>query len=276
MLKKKENLIYLLLLVLVVASLAAYLVATGNDDTQPPALRLESDTLLLSVNDPEQALLAGVTATDDRDGDVTDLTVVEQISDLNADHTATVTYAAFDRSGNVARATRTVIYTDYTPPVLGLKEPLVFTPGNAATLLSRITVTDAIDGDISNRLKASLTGSSTNISEVGTHQVALRVTNSMGHTLRLTLPVDVLPTGVYGGTLTLTESLVYVKVGSPFHAADYFANMKLGTAKLTLNDIVLHTESDVNTSTPGVYSVAYTAQRGTVQAFSRLIVIVEE
>ena len=46
-----------------------------------------------------------MTAEDERDGDVTDSLVVQEISGFNEDGTRTVTFAAVDRSGNVGYGT---------------------------------------------------------------------------------------------------------------------------------------------------------------------------
>ena len=43
----------------------------------------------------------GVSARDNRDGDVTHTIIIESITAINEDHVAVVSYAAFDRSGNV-------------------------------------------------------------------------------------------------------------------------------------------------------------------------------
>ena len=275
--RKKELRLYIILLLLLALAAGVYFFLIRQiDDATPPEITLASDTLQISVTDPEAALLAGVTVRDDRDGDVTDLLVVEKISDLTPEHTVTVTYAAFDRSGNVSKATRTVHYTDYTPPLFSLDAPLVFTVGSSADVLSRVLVTDALDGNISHNVKGSLTGSSDGLNNVGTHQVTFRVTNSMGDTARITLPVDILPSNTYTGSIELTKNIVYLKQGVKFRGNDYFSHLCIGSATLTQADgVELETVSDVDTSTPGVYSVAITARYNTVQAFTRLIVVVE-
>ena len=275
--KKKELRFYIPLLVVLLAVAGVCLaVSSIADDTQPPVITVSTQTLSVSVNDPQSALLQGVTAEDKVDGDVTDLILVEKISDFTDAYTATVTYAAFDRSGNVAKATRTICYTDYTSPAFSLLTPLVFQAGSNADVLSRIVVTDVIDGDISRNLKATLTGTSTTLSTAGTHQVAFRVTNSMGDTVRMTLPVDILPLNTYQGSIQLTHNLVYIAKGSSFKASSYFRSLTLGSDTVTTADgVQLQTDSDVNTAVPGVYSVAYTARYNNRQAFTRLIVIVE-
>lgn len=275
--RKNEMKLYIPLLALLVLAVCAYLFfSVRTRDTQAPVICVATDTLSISVNDPESALLQGVSATDDKEGDVTSSIVVEKISDLAEDHTATVTYAAFDSSGNISRATRTICYTDYTPPVFALSSPLVFNVGLSVDVLSRVTVTDVLDGDISRNLKATLVSDSASLSTAGVHEVTFRVTNSMGDTARITLPVDVLPAATYSGTINLTQNLVYVSQGNSFRPSWYFESLTLGLTDYTLADgVELEYESNVDTSVPGVYSVTYTARHGLSKSFTRLIVVVK-
>jgi hypothetical protein len=187
---KRRSIWALILLVLVcTAVFAVYLYKMTLRDTAAPSIHIPTDTLRLSVFDGQEKLLEGVTAKDARDGDVTDMLVVEGISSLRSDHSATVTYAAFDKSGNVSKATRTVVYSDYIPPRFSLTQALLF-PGNVvANILQRVTAEDMLEGDLSQRVKAELVGESASIDSVGIHQVQLRVTNSMGDTAYLTVPV---------------------------------------------------------------------------------------
>ena len=275
--RKKELRLYIPMLIILVLALGVYILFTSRSkDNQAPEISIDTDTLSVSVTDPESALLRGVTAFDPQDGDVTGLLVVEKISDLQEDHTATITYAAFDHSGNVSKATRTLHYTDYTSPVFSLTKPLVFTANATGDIMNRVTVTDVLDGNISRNLKATLVSDTSSLSNVGTHEVTFRVTNSMGETVRITLPVDVLPSGTYTGTAQLTENLLYIPQGEAFRAADYFKSMTLGSTAYTVSDgVELSVNSDVNTAKPGVYSVTYTATYNSAQAFTRLIVVVE-
>lgn len=275
--RRKELRIYLPLLVLLLVVTGVYVALSNfSEDTRPPKLTIPEDALSVSVSDPESALLQGITALDNHDGDVTDLILVEKISDLSDDHTAIVTYAAFDRSGNVSKGTRTVRYTDYTSPVFSLRAPLVFQEGTNPDVLGRISASDVIDGDISRNIKAALAGSAASLSIAGTHPVAFRVTNSMGDTVYITVPVDVLPVNTYLGTVNLTANLIYVAQGASFQPAAYFRSLSLASNHFTVADgVKLTVDSDVDTSVPGTYSVAYTATYQNMQAFTRLIVIVE-
>ena len=81
-----------------------------------PEIAFAADVLEVPTGADDAALLAGVTATDAEDGDVTASLLVEGVSGRNADGTVQVTYAAFDSDRHVTKATRAVRYTDYTPP----------------------------------------------------------------------------------------------------------------------------------------------------------------
>ena len=86
-------------------------------DHQPPEISGGEETIQISVADTEDRILEGMTAEDERDGDVTDSLVVQEISGFNEDGTRTVTFAAVDRSGNVGYGTRSISYVDYQAPV---------------------------------------------------------------------------------------------------------------------------------------------------------------
>ena len=134
----KRNGLLILLLAVCLLLFGAYLIYERSVfDKTPPRISIEEgeQMLQLSVLDDRQILLQGVSATDERDGDVTERIVVESVDQLNKDKQVVVTYAAFDNSGNVSKATRTVQYTDYVGPRLTLSQALIFPYGttNAST-----------------------------------------------------------------------------------------------------------------------------------------------
>lgn len=289
---------------------AAYaLVYVLRDDHTPPEITVESEILEVSVTAEESAMLQGVTAEDKRDADVTESLVVEGLSPIGDDHTATVTYAAFDRAGNVAKASRTVQFTDYASPVFQLNRALVFQSSFVPDILSYLSAEDILDGDISGRIKGTLVSETGSLTYPGVHQVEFRVTNSMGDTQRITLPVDVYEPGEYNGTVELTEYLVRIKPFSAFRPESYLESLTVGTTAypltrqpepedpyavrygLYINDyhdprentdrglriINVDMNSNVDTTRPGVYSVTYRVSvDDNYHGFTRLHVIVEE
>ncbi len=256
--------------------------ALGADNTAPEIL-IQDTLLLVSTQDPEEMLLQGVTATDGADGDVTDSLLVERITMTGGDGTASVTYAAFDRAGNVAKASRIIRYTDYQGPRFSLSAPLLYFQ-SSFDLLSAIHASDPMDGDISNWVRVTVLGEDS-LTLAGIHQVLLQVTNSLGHTVELTVPVEVRTASASQGQLALTEYLVYVDRGSDFQPTDYLDSFQLGTSIVELGGTVpqgflLQTTGVVDTETPGVYTVTYeltqTQNGRDYTAVSKLIVVVED
>lgn len=270
-------------LLLCAAVTAAYTaVFIWSDDVRPPVISMDADSLEVSVSAADEELLAGVTAMDARDGDVTASLLVQGVSDLT-DGAVTVTYAAFDSAGNVAKASRTLRYTDYTGPRFRLNGALVFNSGTSMDVLGRVGATDLIDGDISRQTKADLVSDTGSLSYPGVHQVQFRVTNSLGDTRYLTLPVDVLTAGDYNASVVLSNYLVYLPRGAEFSARDYLEGLTTGLGdEIPVSDpeMQVSIESNVRTGVPGVYSVRYTVSYSSGLAkyvgYTRLNVVVEE
>ena len=237
--KKKYFRVLILLLVLLCAiatGIYAYLFVL-SDDSEAPKITIDSDVVEVSVFADDTELLAGVTAWDDVDGDVTESILVEGITNLNETHEAVITYAAFDRSGNVSKASRTLRYTDYKPPVFGQKKSLSFVENTTPDILGFMTAEDVIDGDISERIKGILISDTTSLSYPGVHQVEFRVTNSMGDTQHLKLPVEVYENGTYNATVDLGDDyLIYLRRGTSFKPESYLQNLIVGNTQYSLQN----------------------------------------
>ena len=104
--RKKEWPYVLLIALCLVVFFAYWIVNQISADTEAPKISVDTQQLEVSVQDDKSALLQGVTAVDNKDGDVTASLLVENTRLLDTDGTVTVTYAAFDRAGNVAKAQR--------------------------------------------------------------------------------------------------------------------------------------------------------------------------
>jgi hypothetical protein len=254
-----------LLIVLICFCIAGFLAYKAKEriltDTTPPQITLSSETPRVSVHDPRSALLAGVSATDKRDGNVTDSLVVESITLLDKTGHFTVSYAAFDKSGNVAKAQQEAVFTDYTSPRFSLDQPLLFRSGLSFDVLNILDVEDAVDGNLQHRIRATALDTDT-ITTIGTHTVQFQVTNSLGDTSTLVLPVEIYEINAFDASLTLTDYLVYLPVGADFNAAAYldaFTYQKKSTNLRSYlpSNFSLETEGTVQTGTPGVYTVGY-------------------
>ena len=281
---KKRDWISIGLIIACMAVLLGYrALARIRADHTPPEIHVEQTLLELSALEPRSALLQGVTARDKRDGDVTASLVVESVRMLRGDGTITVTYAAFDKAGNVAKQTREVRFFDYESPRFSLSRPLMFSQTSSYDVLSIISASDILDGDISHRIRATVLDE-VETGYAGSHDVQFRVTNSLGEMVELVLPVEVYNPSLFEGTLTLTDYLVYLKQGDRFNARSYLDSLTIGREQTYLGGSVpagvdLKTSGSVNTGMPGVYAVDYqiTVEIGnqTYSAYSRLIVVVE-
>ena len=154
-------------------------------DQTIPKISMDQDEIQVSVKDPEKVWKKGITAYDEKDGDITDSLVIESVSTFLEKGRRLVSYAAFDRDGHVAKASRQLIYTDYHSPKISCAKPFSF-PVGTQDILDNVYATDCIDGDISN--KVEITGDSVFFLNIaGEYEIWLQVTNSCGD--MVTVPV---------------------------------------------------------------------------------------
>lgn len=270
------------------------------DDKTGPVFHIDNKLIEVSVKDDEESLLKGMTATDAKDGDVTDSIIVESISPFTGTGRRIVNYAAFDSDYHVTHVKRELQYTDYEPTRFDLSKPLAFQL-NATNLLDGITATDYIDGDITRRVKM-MSDEEIDTSHVGEYSARLKVTNSAGGTSYLPVTVEIYDASVRYRVpqLRLTENLVYVGKEQDFDEKEYLQSMVISGTEYSLTDEAgtygasyvapdntdktvsysrVDIESDVDTNAAGYYEVVYTFDdtvfsTGTGKA--RLYVVVTE
>lgn len=285
---KIKNLLLLVPITLSAALFVGYQTWDGTrTDLTPPEFSISQETVQVSVSAPKTALLQGITARDDRDGDVTDSLLVEKISMLDGEGTVEVSFAAFDRSGNVSKGTRTARYTDYRGPRFYLNRSLAFASETGFDLMAAVNADDPLDGNIQHRIRATSQDDSA-VNNLGEHRVEFRVTNSLSDTVRLTLPVLVYSGEEYSLGVVLSDYMVYLNKGDTFDARSCLSQVKRGQDVVSFEDgtpdgYAVRIDGEVNTAAAGVYAVDYivtniqqtaTGNRYT-SGISRLIVVVE-
>lgn len=245
-----------------------------NRDDQPPTLTCPEGVLEVSVQAEPSALLQGLSAQDDRDGDITDKIMVEHISGLISENTARITYVVFDSSDNAAKCTRTVRYTDYQKPRFQLTAPLQYYVGDTITLQDRLFAIDELDGDISEKIR--LTASNLSNTLAGTYHVTVQVTNSLGDTTVLPLTIS-----VEGGSalrtpsIRLTDYLIYLDAGSQFEPRQYLQAVTDPAASNRQGSLSqVEILSEVETEEPGVYEVVYSYEGASREGKAILTVVV--
>ena len=253
-----------------------------------PVIFYPEGVLEISVQDGEEALLQGVTAKDDKDGDVTGSILVEKLSGFDGENRREVTYAAFDSDGNVTKATREIVYTDYTPIRFQLNHSLRYRTGETINLSELVGASDSLDGDLSDKVKVKLeSGLSTRTS--GVYRIQFSVTNSACDPRILDTELEVYDAAMNEAVVNLTTYLIYYEDGKP----DYYSyldsvivggihynfqngkNIATGTDGSTLSRSSLQIRSNVDPSTPGVYPVYLIYQDDAYQGMAQLMVVVE-
>ncbi len=265
-----QRILIVLLVLLGVAhiSTSIYEAVSGHQDA--PMISCPNDTLEVSARDPESVLLQGVTASDPQDGDLTDRVIIGGKSKLINNDTAVVTFLVFDSDDNMGTCTRRIRYTDYHRPRFSIEKPLVFTPKEDITLLDHLSATDVVDGDLTEQIRVS-TLAATNNSEI--FMISVQVTNSIGDTAWVKLPVLVKDTNLLAPDIQLTSYLIYVTQGSQFDPLDYVSSVTINGTAVPLSDITI--SNTVDTSVTGTYQVTYSHQSGGHVGTTILTVVVQ-
>ena len=225
-------------------------------DKVAPEFRLDSNVISVSVNDKDDALLQGVTASDDRDGDITDQIIVDGVTQLTGPNTARVRYYVFDKAENLAVASRTVRYTDYTSPRISILQPLVYDVGKTVVLRGKVTAHDVLEGNITSSIR--LSSDDLNNKSVGTYRLTIWVMNRMGDVSHVTVPVIVREAEPDAPVITLKRYLVYLERGDDFDPEDYFESFYSSpNVPIAGSFDRLTVTGSVDTQTPGTYDVSY-------------------
>lgn len=248
-----KQVLIILLVLLTIGLIATNIYLGSSDRKEPPVISCSSEILEVSASDDETALLAGVTATDPQDGDLTDQVIVGGISKLISKDTAKVTLLVFDSDDNMGMLIRYIRYTDYQRPLFAIKEPLVYSSTDEVNLLSRLSATDVVDGDITKQIRVS-TLAPTDSSDV--YDISIQVTNSVGDTAWLDLPVLVQQTDPLRPIITLDSYLIYVDVGTEFDPAANIVSVITEQTPGNIADVTIN--SNVDTSKADTYRVTYT------------------
>lgn len=268
-------------------------------DQTGPVFNMESDQIIVSVKDGEEALKKGMTAVDAKDGDVTDSIIVEAISPFTGTGHRIVSYAAFDSDNHVTHEKRELIYTDYVASRFHLSKPLSFAM-NATNLLSGITVEDCIDGDLTKNVKMISDGE-IDTTHVGEYDAKLKVMNSAGGVSYLPVTIEIYDASVQYRLpqLRLRENVVYIEKGASFDPEEYLESISINGKDYSLTDEKgtygnayvsedetdtigidrVEVEGNVDTDVSGYYEIIYSfedTQYSTGTGKVRLYVVVSE
>lgn len=232
-----------------------------NRDTSIPEIISDREVLEIPCDYTEEQLMEGLTACDAKDGDLTAEIVAGNFSRFLSPGLCDLTYVVFDSSNQPGSLTRRVRFTDYHSPDFTLTDPLVFeeSEGSYTAVMDQIGASDMLEGDLSDWVIQ--TDSDANYQKSGDYHVQMEVTNSYGDTSSLSLPVHVLKSGSQSMEIKLSSWIVYLDPGSEIRPADYVTALYNGKGESVGSEAVTW-ESGVDTQTPGVYEIHYTASDG--------------
>ena len=190
--RKLQITLIALFLAVAIAFCAVFLHDRLTADHTAPRIVSDGVPLEVSVNATDAELCAGLTAADDRDGDLTDRIIVRRVSQLTGANSAQATYTVFDSASNFCTFTRPIYYTDYHKPRFSLSQPLVYGVGST---------------DLTDKMRLTLVNLS--VGTEGDYRIRVQVTNSAGDTSMLSLTVMIRNRTARHPVITLSDYLVY-------------------------------------------------------------------
>ncbi|MBC2317280.1 DUF5011 domain-containing protein [Listeria booriae] len=193
--------------------------------------------------------MAGVSASDTEDGNVTDkVSVTANDVDTSAVGTYHVTYSVTDSDGNTTTKTITVTVTSNDAPVIVASDQTI-KKGKAFDVMAGVSASDLEDGDVTRGI--TVTANDVDTNTVGTYHVTYSVTDSDGNTTTKTITITI----TSNDAPTFTTSDVYLKVGDTFNP--YAGITASDTEDGDLTDRIDIDSSNVDMTQAGTYAVEY-------------------
>lgn len=255
----------ILTVVSIVASVLLWFRSIKMNERPVIACSVEGDIEVKSDATDAQ-ILKFVTATDSRDGDITDKIIVERKNYFISKGITTVNFAVCDSDNNVAKISKNVRFTDYHSPRFNLKSDFLVYARSTIDFSNIVGAYDVYDGDISNRVK--IISNTYNNAYAGEYEVNCKVTNSFGDTSDITFKAIVVDDDINVKRIKLKDYIFYTAPGEIPDFANNISSLNGSSAEnLTIDT------SEFKPDTPGVYSVYYLISN---MIRSRALVVVQE
>lgn len=250
-----------------------FIIEKINTDDSVPVLNVPADELCLSVKCTEEDLLNGVTAYDEKDGDLTDRVIVESVSRFTKQGVSKVTYAVCDSDNHVTSRSVTLRYTDYIPPRITMSRSLCYGLNDIVNVSAVINAVDVFDGSLKKEIQLSSPDYLNNTLGVFTINVA--VSNSKGDFVEYDMPIYVEGVEANAPSIVLEQYLVYIRKGETLDPLQYVKSVTDAYKEDVSRTLVI--ESQLDSSKPGLYTIHYYAEDKIMRrAHTVLTVIVEE
>lgn len=242
-------------------------------DKTIPVITVEEEMIEVSLKAKDEEILKGITAYDEKDGDLTEKIIIESISRFTEKGVSKVIYAVCDSNNNVAKATRMIKYKGYESPKFKVIGNLCFTIYEHINISGLIRAYDSLEGEITNQVV--VTSDNFSISIPGAYYLDASVTNSKGDSSTIRLPLIVEDIPLSAPKIELEEYLVYTQKGKSIDFKSYIVDA-LDYQEISIKDKIT-IESNIDFNKPDTYSVHYyvTDSLG-IRGHSVLTVIVGE
>ena len=245
-----------------IATIGVWMYGKGvmkKQDNVPPVITSTVDELHVDVTAGKEGLKEGLSASDNVDGDITEDIIVGAISSFKEKGVSDVEYVVFDANNNVGRYERTVHFENYESPKLHLSKALVYEINGAINITDRLTATDVLEGDISEKIRFYSMNLTT--TEEGTYKLNVELKNSYGDLVKHELPIHIVPYSCLQELIQLKEYLVYVKQGETLSPEKYVEKIVSSSGKeLALENVKITKEVDI--SKPGIGQICYELYEG--------------
>ncbi len=244
------------LIAFVFISIAATAVFIGEKlgtDKTIPVITVEEEMIEVSLKAKDEEILKGVTAYDEKDGDLTDKIIIESISRFTKKGVSKVIYAVCDSNNNVSKASRMIKFKGYESPKFQVVGNLCFSLYEHIDIREHILATDSLEGNIKSKIVVTSDDYATSIA--GAFSLNVTVTNNKGDSSTIKLPLIIEDIPLSAPKIELKEYLVYTKKGKTIDFNSYIVDA-LDAQEVSLKDKIT-IESNADFNKPGTYNVHY-------------------
>ena len=234
MLRKTRIAVIIIFILTVIGYGAFSFYERKNTDQTRPEIEMDTPSIVISVNDEESAIFQGMRAYDEKDGDVSENFIVENLSNFYEKGKRTAYIAVFDYDNHVNKITRDVIYEDYEEPVFELTAPFDYPMRESASgitiqeLSEKMSVVDSIDGDLTGSLRLS-SNYILNAAKAGEYPMEFQVTNSAGYVSKLPITVRIYDEReeAKSPSIKLSKYLINVEKGTEIDPGSYVKTVEI-------------------------------------------------
>lgn len=244
MLRKTRIAVIIIFILTVIGYGAFSFYERKNADQTRPEIEMDTPSIVISVNDEESAIFQGMRAYDEKDGDVSENFIVENLSNFYEKGKRTAYIAVFDYDNHVNKITRDVIYEDYEEPVFELTAPFDYPVRESSSAITiqelsdNLSVVDSIDGDLTGSLRLS-SNYILNAAKAGEYRMEFQVTTSAGYVSKLPITVRIYDEReeVKSPSIELIKYLINVEKGTEINPGSYVKTVEInGTVYIRSKD----------------------------------------